>query len=221
MTSLKQHFYNVRKKLYNLSTHFGYNYNLKIYDNEFFKENKLEGLKMAGWFIPALQKVVGFHSLADIGCGTGHYLKYCLENGITDVFGLEGSPHAFESLAVDKKFVVMHDLRKPYAFNRKWNVAISIEVAEHVDRLYTNNYIKILTDASDTVVLTAAQPGQGGTAHVNEQKPEWWKKQFARVNFTLDEARTKALKSEIHQAEISGKFVTIWFEPNVLVFKRR
>ncbi len=221
MSLLKQTFFDIRKKLYNISTYLGYKYNLKVYDQEFFNSNKDEGLKMASWFIPALKKVTGFNSIIDIGCGTGHYLRYCLDNGITDVFGLEGSPHAFESLLVDKNIVVMHDLRKPYTFSRKWDIAISIEVAEHVDKLYTNNYIKILTDSSNIVILTAAQPGQGGTAHVNEQTPEWWKEKFGKFGFTLDEEATNHLKNEIRNAKANGGYVTDWFEPNILIFKRK
>ena len=40
MAKLKQAFYDIRKKIYNWSTHFGYKYNLKIYDDEFFLDNR-------------------------------------------------------------------------------------------------------------------------------------------------------------------------------------
>ena len=217
----KQLFYRVRRKLYDWSTHLGYRYNLEIYNRAFFEGNQQEGVRMAPWFVPLLQNVFDFHSLIDVGCGTGHYLQYCLNCGIGDVLGLEGSPAAFADLLVDKRYVVMHDLRLPYTVGRRFDLAISVEVAEHIDKLYASNFIKILCDASDTVALTAAKPGQGGTAHVNEQGEEWWVEKFRRFDYGFDSTTTQMLRRGIRQAREAGNFVTRWFESNIMVFRRR
>lgn len=220
---MKQLFYEFRKKVYDLLVNIGlYKYNLDdFYDNNFFDINLDEGKQLAEWFIPLNIKLFNFKSIADIGCGTGHYLKSCLDNGITDIMGVEGSESAFSKLQIDKKYVIKHDLRKPFIFNKKSDLALSIEVAEHIDKKYSDIYVKTLCDASDTIVMTAAPPGQGGTAHVNEQTCEWWAKKFEMNNYFLNLKITAELKKEITNCKQKGKFVTVWFEPNIMVFQNK
>lgn len=217
---MKQLFYLIRKKVYNLSTYFGYKYNLNIYDEKFFITNREEGLKMGEWFIPLLKGVFNLKSLIDVGCGTGHYLYHCIKNNIYDVFGLEGSQNAWPLLLVDKKLIKLHDLRKPIFLNKKWDLALSIEVAEHIDKRFVNNYLNILCNHADTIVLTAAPPKQGGTAHVNERPKDWWINKFAKNNYYYNEDLTVKLKEGIKHAKNNGKFVTFWFEPNIMVFNK-
>lgn len=216
----KQLFFDVRKKTYNLSTYLGYKYNLKIYNKSFFEENRQAGITMAEWFMPILRETFNFKSLIDVGCGAGHYLKYCLDHGMADVYGIEGAEDAFSLLLVDKKYVLKHDLRKPLTLSRKWDVCLSIEVAEHVDRLYSDNYVKILTDASDTIILTAAHPKQGGTAHVNEQPREWWINKFKKFGYEYDKQTTDKIKADFRKAAQQGHYVADCFHVNILIFKK-
>lgn len=210
----------IKNKVYNLTTHFGNRYSLSVYSEDFFDSNQEEGLSMTVWSVPLFQEVFKFKSLMDVGCATGHYLKTCIDAGITDVLGLEGSPEAMKKLMVDKKYVVMHDFRDPYTFDRKWDLAISIEVAEHIDGIYSDNYVKILTDSSDTVLITAAPPGQGGTAHVNEQPQEWWIAKFKTFGFVYDKESTDKVKNGIAEAEKKGLGVAPWLAPNLMVFRK-
>jgi hypothetical protein len=43
--------------------------------------------------------------------------------------------------------------------------------------------------------MSAAQPGQGGVGHFNEQPPEYWISKMASVGYTLDEALTQRLQA--------------------------
>lgn len=217
----KSRLYSIHNAIYNLMARCGLRYDLKIYDAKFYDLNITEGTKMAIWFVPLLREIFQFKSLLDVGCGTGHYLRFCVDHGLSDVLGIEGSPHAFERLLVDKSQVVRHDLREPFRAGRKWDVALSIEVAEHIDKASAGTYVRTLATSSDTVVLTAARPGQGGRAHVNLQPPEWWQERFRQEHFEYDERLTERLKAGIRRARESGAFVTSWFEPNVMVFRNR
>jgi hypothetical protein len=62
-------------------------------------------------------------------------------------------------------------------------LAISLEVAEHINPEYANTFVKNLTQSSDIVLFSAAIPLQRGTNHVNEQYPSYWKKIFEEYGF--------------------------------------
>ncbi len=205
---------------YSLLSRLGYKYDLGVYDDEFFGVNQEEGLKFAEWFIPLLRRTFQLNSLIDVGCGTGHYLHACRQSGISDVFGMEGSPFAFKHLLVPDHLVVRHDLRKPFQFDRRWDLALSLEVAEHIDDVDTDNYVRILCNASDVVVITAAPLGQGGTRHVNEHSRSWWTEKFSGAGYRYDAAATDKMILGIREAKAQQKFVASWFEPNIMVFRR-
>lgn len=210
-------------KLKNISYSFfswlGYKYKLEVYDDEFFVRNQDEGLKMAEWFVPLLKDTFKFNSLIDVGCGTGHYLLFCQRTGVADVFGIEGSSAAFKHLLVPNHIVAKHDLRDPYPFQRRWHIAISIEVAEHIDVVDTDNYLKILCDAADLVVITAAPLGQGGTRHINEHPREWWMDKFSSRGYRYDGESTNKMIIGIRNAKAEKKHVAPWFETNIMVFR--
>jgi SAM-dependent methyltransferase len=211
--------HNVKNISYSFLSWLGYKYNLEVYDDDFYARNQEEGLKLAEWFVPLLKETFKFSSFIDVGCGTGHYLLYCQKMGVSDVFGIEGSPFAFKHLLVANNLVVKHDLRNVYQFERRWDIAISIEVAEHIDLVDTDNYIRILCDAADVVVITAAPLGQGGTRHINEHSLEWWSNKFSRCGYKYDLASVDKMIAGMKNAGSVGKYVTSWFEPNIMVFR--
>lgn len=213
-------FYFIRKKAYNLLKKFGYRYNLDIYTDDFFRENAENGIKTARWFLPLLKSHIGFSSFIDIGCGRGHYLLAADEIGINRSLGIEGSDNAFLNLFVDKSRILQRDLRDPVRLDETWDMAISIEVAEHIDREYSDVYLDTLTKYVNWVVMTAARPGQGGTAHVNEQNPEWWIERMKKRNFVLNEELLSKIKQDIDVAEQSGEFTEPWLKDNLMIFRK-
>ncbi len=217
---LKLIYYKIKRKIYNVVAFFGWKYNLRIYNKDFFLSNQKEGLKIAEWFISLLQDIFEFQSLIDLGCATGHYLFYALKEGVSDVLGVEGSPAAFSNLLVDKKYIIQHDLRKPLNLNRKYDIALSIEVAEHIDKKYSDVYLKSMCDCSDLIIFTAATPNQGGKCHVNEQPHKWWIEKFKKHSFRFDKKMTDLLRRKIKENAEAGKFIVFWLEPNIMVFCR-
>ena len=60
----------------------------------------------------------------------------------------------------------------------KYDMAFSIECAEHLDKSAADNFINNLCRASDVILFSAAIKYQGGDHHVNEQFPSYWKEKF-------------------------------------------
>ncbi len=198
-------------------------YSLDVYDQEFFSTNQWEGLRHAEWFCPLLQEIFHPRSVVDVGCGTGHFVKAMLDRGIF-AMGLEGAPAAI-ALALSPN-VKQCDLRQPFTLPwgmdvRKFDLAISIEVAEHIEGEYAGVFVDTLTSLSDTVVLTAAPPGQGGLCHVNEQPWQYWMDLFKLRGFDFYVPDTNELLWGIRHARTRGHHVAEWFERNILCFRRR
>jgi SAM-dependent methyltransferase len=151
----------------------------------------------------------------DIGCGTGALLE-ALRAREVEVAGLEYSIAAIEQchqrgLSVRKFDIARHRLPTDL---RLRDLALSFEVAEHLPARLANRFVKLLAAASDTVVLSAATPGQGGTSHLNEQPHEYWIRKMARQGFSMD--RDLSLR---WRAEWRGRTAD-WYNSNVMVFQR-
>jgi hypothetical protein len=65
----------------------------------------------------------------------------------------------------------------------KKDLAICLEVAEHIPEEMSDRLIKMLTSLAPVVYFSAAIPGQGGANHMNEQWPDYWLAKFADRGF--------------------------------------
>jgi len=154
----------------------------RLYDAKFYRE--LDSTRdSAREILPMVVGVVRPASIVDIGCGTGHWLATAIEMGISDVLGVDGEWAAKAKLAIPQERFLVHDLGTPLKLNRRFDLAISLEVAEHLPASEARAFIELLCDCSDTVLFSAAIPGQGGRHHMNEQWPVYWADLFAGFGF--------------------------------------
>ena len=61
------------------------------YTDDYYKRQILPSLESARIVLAHLWKYVQPHSVLDVGCGRGAWLKACHELGSTDLFGLDGT----------------------------------------------------------------------------------------------------------------------------------
>src|SRR5262249_16044265 len=122
-------------------------------------------------------------SVVDVGCGIGTFLNVFLENGVNDVLGIDGAWVDRGQLYIDEKYFVEADLEQPLKPGRKFDLAICLEVAEHLRPESADAFVEWLCSLSDTIVFSAAIPGQGGDNHLNEQPFEYWQNKFAVHDF--------------------------------------
>ena len=165
------------------------------------------------------QSIVGDlrpRTVVDVGCGTGALLDALRTRGC-EVLGLEYSKAAIRYCRQRRLDVVRVDLQESdLKLERTFDVASSMEVGEHLPEASAGRYIALLARLSDTVVFTAAPPGQGGVDHVNEQPKEYWIERFARVGFDHDEDLVAKWSESWRQ---SGEVVA-WYVDNLMVFRR-
>jgi SAM-dependent methyltransferase len=140
-------------------------------------------------FPSVLQSLTGTpRSLVDVGCGTGTWIKAAMDNGLRDVFGVDGVAVPPSQLAVPQSMVMIHNFAEPLDLRRRYDVALCLEVAEHLDAACAPVLISSLTRAADVVVFSAACPNQPGQHHVNCQWPEYWQKLFNECQYACDDA---------------------------------
>jgi len=136
-------------------------------------------------------------SVVDIGCGTGSWLAVMKTHHIDDVLGIDGEWVPEKSLRIPKSCFLAHDLTKPIQIERRFDLAISLEVAEHLDRECARQFVRTLVSLSSVVVFSAAIPYQGGTHHVNEQWPDYWAELFEEHGYVaLDCLRERVWNNE-------------------------
>lgn len=197
-------------------------YDLAVYDDHFYQTYGHEAEKMSRWFLPLLNSVIPFNSLVDVGAGEGHYLKW-LEDNRPEVkaIGLEGSPAVDRRMVTRMNPIIKIDLRtygQAFRIAERFDIALSLEVAEHIEEEYSDTFIDALCSLSDVVVMTAASPGQGGLMHVNEQLRSYWEKKFFARGYGRDEAEIHLILG-IVEARERGEYVTPWLQPNIVVFR--
>lgn len=95
---------------------------------------------------------------------------------------------------------------------KPFNLAQSLEVAEHIDAKFADNFIALLTSLSDIVLFSAAAPHQGGTHHVNEQEPNYWAQKFARHGYSCFDPREHFWDDDK---------IECWYRQNVLIFAHK
>lgn len=190
----------------------------QFYDQNFYGANLDEGLRMSRWLAPLIVKVFNPQSVMDIGCGCGHYLDALAKCGVSKLIGLEGSAYAVRN-AIHTS-VCYWDLRQPLSSDtlKDYELAICIEVAEHLEPEYSDTLVDTLCHAK-RVLMTAATPGQGGTQHVNEQEWPYWAEKFTQRRFALDTGLVEQMQRGIEEARAQGEHVADWWR-NVMVFER-
>ncbi len=73
---------------------------------------------------------------------------------------------------------------------------LCLEVAEHLRPRSGPRFVTGLSALSDTIVFTAAQPGQPGTSHLNTSPTQYWRSLVAEAGLTSG-AREGELASAI------------------------
>lgn len=162
--------------------------------------------------LPFIFSIVKPLSVLDIGCGTGSWLKISKELGVNEVLGIDGILVDQTILDISKEEFKLHNLGEPLNLSHKYNLAICLEVAEHLPEEGADNIIDILTKHSDIILFSAAIPGQGGQYHINEQWPDYWQEKFNKKGYlTYDILRDKFW---------NNKNVKWWYRQNMFIYSK-
>lgn len=169
---------------------------------------------------PALARIIraafpDSSTAVDLGCGSGHFVAALRAAGIR-AEGYEYSAQ-LRRTAARELGVTIHpfDLADPPVMPQV-DLALSIEVAEHLQPLMGDTLVRLLTTSAPTVWFTAARPHQGGAGHVNEQPAEYWISRFKKYGYEFDQSFTEQLRPRIGTETVKAP----WLAENLLIFRQ-
>jgi SAM-dependent methyltransferase len=180
------------------------------YDSVFFKDHKNVSSNSAKIVIPYIKTLVQADSVIDIGCGIGTWLSVWNENGVDDVFGIDGDYVNRQQLLIPEDKFMPFDLSTELTLDRKFDLATSFEVGEHIPKEFSGTFVNNISKLADVIVFSAALPGQGGTNHINEQWPSFWIPLFAKNGFLP----VDCIRSKIW----NNNEVAYYYRQNIIVF---
>jgi SAM-dependent methyltransferase len=184
-----------------------------MYDFEWHKVHGARTSSSAAKALAALRRIHPFTSVLDVGCGDGRWLAAARDLGVEDVQGVDGPWTERDRLVIPAEAVHIQDLSGPLDLGRRFDLAISLEVAEHVAGEYAEQFVDNLARHADVVLFGAAIPHQGGFRHLNERWQSYWAGLFqTRGLRRFDPLRARLWDDpEVHY----------WYKQNMLVYVNR
>jgi SAM-dependent methyltransferase len=161
---------------------------LQDYSVEFFDDLRQGSRQSAEAIVPLILQWFNPKSVVDVGCGDGTWLSVFQAHGLEDILGLDGSYVKPEILQIPQNHFIGSDLSHKFSLDRTFDLAISLEVAEHLPEESARGFVESLVRLSNLVLFSAAIPHQGGTNHINEQWPDYWISLFADLGYIVIDA---------------------------------
>jgi SAM-dependent methyltransferase len=149
-----------------------------IYGNDFYDSLSQGSLKSARVYLSYLFSRWLPSSAVDLGCGRGSWLVACKELGVQRLVGIDGNWVRQEEMVDPAIKFISADLSERLPVAERYDLALSLEVAEHLPADAAERFIANLTQLSDAVLFSAAFVGQPGINHINTRPHSYWAKKF-------------------------------------------
>lgn len=182
-----------------------------VYTKDFFAPNLADERAFTELANVLLETFPEAHSYFDVGCGAAQVLHAIHANG-AEVGGIDGSTAALELAHYEvRSCLEKHDLTEPWEGEEEhvWDAVLCVEVAEHLPPSAADVLVETVlrfAHPGSAIIWSAAQPGQGGTDHQNEQPSSYWLERFAAAGWVPNIPETDRLrhgmraKSTVHQS---------------------
>jgi SAM-dependent methyltransferase len=184
-------------------------------DEAFYERITIEELPQAFRLAKILMQKYAPLTVSDLGCATGLYLVPFVAKGIK-AYGYDNSNIASNASLLSDGIVRCVDVTSTeFVPDEKCDLAICLEVLEHIPEEKAEAAIRALTIMSDRIIFSAAIPGQGGVGHINCQYKPYWIKLFRKYGFEPNFIATGEIAFEMSKSIHMG-----WFTQNVMVMER-
>jgi cyclopropane fatty-acyl-phospholipid synthase-like methyltransferase len=182
-----------------------------LYDDSFYSGQIDGSYRSASLYAGHLVKIADVKSVADVGCGRGTWLKAFGDRGATRLVGFDGDWNSQEKMVDQSIEFIPVDLNGPLMWRaERFDLAISLEVAEHLKPESSSNFVKNIASLSDVIVFGAAFTKQGGHDHINERAHTFWAKKFMDSGYT---------PYDVFRSSFWGdREVEFWYQQNTFLY---
>jgi hypothetical protein len=155
----------------------------RLYDSSFYAAQSNESLRSAQKIAPLVLELMDVRSVVDVGGGVGPWVRAFLDAGVECGLCIDGDYVDRSALLVPQDRFLARDLTRPLGVEERFDLAISVEVAEHLPPSGAQAFVGELVRLAPVVLFSAAIPLQGGVDHRNERWQSYWQGLFAREGY--------------------------------------
>jgi SAM-dependent methyltransferase len=178
----------------------------------YIHSEKVHNLTSPREVVPIVLKLLPVHSVLDVGCGTGTWLRAFDENSVTDYLGIDGEYVNKAQLKIGVDKFMAKDLRQSWSLSRRFDLVLALEVAEHLPEADADQFVASLVNHGDHILFSAAIPGQAGQLHLNEQWPSYWMNKFASHGYYFHDV--------VRPLVWNNTNVEWWYRQNIFLVKK-
>ncbi len=181
-----------------------------MYSKLFYAAQRAGSMRSARAILPIVFAHVRPQAVIDVGCGVGTWLDVAGQLGADRIVGVEGrwvENNRLASPLIDMRYA---DLEEPLPDLGRYDLAICMEVAEHLSRGRGESLVRELCGLSDQVLFSAAIVWQGGIGHHNERMQSYWASLFAANGYGACDI--------VRPAVWTNGTVSYWYRQNCLLY---
>jgi cyclopropane fatty-acyl-phospholipid synthase-like methyltransferase len=164
-----------------------------IYDEEYYKwpENhiRLDDPKLLiNHILKYLEQFYPIKSILEFSVGCGEFTRELVNSGY-EVIAIDGVKNCFKILTereIKPTNIILHDLRLPIKLQAKYDIALAMEIAEHIEPPFASTFISNITSNTNLVYFTFVEKGNPHIHHPNIKPFKYWNNLFEFFNFTLE-----------------------------------
>ena len=169
----------------------------RIYSRSFYAGQVDGSARSASIVVPLVQSLLPVTSVVDVGCGIAPWAAEFRARGVLDLVGIDGDYVDRSQLRIPEERFLARDLTQPLVLERAFDLAVCLEVAEHLPESSAAKLVDDLTRLAPAVLFSAAIPGQDGTDHINEQYLPYWMALFEKHEYkAIDPIRPRILGND-------------------------
>lgn len=186
-----------------------------IYNKEFHNNREAITRHSAEEISSILLKKFDIKTVCDIGGGIGVWLNVFKNKIPKKHFKgvLFDGNYISKDMLLDPDLFQECDLEKELETDQKFDLAICLEVAEHISAKRADSLIRDLTKLSDIILFSAAVPMQGGQGHINEQPCSYWRNIFKKYKFTCYDLIRPEIKNDDN--------IPFWYKNNIFIYTKK
>jgi len=181
-----------------------------LYNDAFFDGQQDGSYRSAKVIVPFIIKLLQPLNVVDVGCGRGTWLAAFIDNGVTDVVGIDGEYIDRAQLYIPQDTFQALDIAAPFSLTRIFDLVVCLEVAEHLPESHADSFVRSLCRLGPAALFSAAIPYQGGTNHQNEQWQDYWVRKFQNNGYIVVDC--------LRPAFWNNPDIDWWYRQNMMLF---